>query len=109
MMRLLVFAVLGAVLASCIPVTVAEWTRLPLDQKGLTQNSLVRLEVNDRVRVQTRRKKVHTFTVTRTEDDAFHGVARDGKIYRIPYSSLDYMEARRRDLEFVRFPIFRLY
>ena len=47
--------------------------------------------------MRTLKDKLHTFRVTQVEERAFHGLARNGRTYRVPYASLDSMQAQRKE------------
>jgi hypothetical protein len=92
--RVLTALALAVSLSSCV-VRTKDWRRIPVAQHLVEPGSSDRLVVGEHVRVRTRENKIHTFVVRRLESDAFYGMARNNKEYRVPYATLDAMEAIR--------------
>lgn len=90
--------------SACIVVPDEDWDEVPLQQDTQTRKG-DRIQPGDAVRVRTREGKVHSFRVSRVEDRAFFGVARNGKSYRVPYATLSSMEVNRADGEWVVVPL----
>jgi hypothetical protein len=99
-------AVLLAALAvsGCVVVPDEDWDEVPLQQDAQTRQG-DRIQPGDAVRVRTREGKVHSFRVSRVEERAFYGKARNGKSYRVPYSTLSSIEINRADGEWVAVPL----
>jgi len=86
-MRTLALGV-ALVLAACVPVKSRYWDDAP-----------AKLKAGDVVRVETTEGKLHVFRITRVDDKAFYGIARNQIRYRVPFKVIQELWIRRTDTE----------
>lgn len=90
-----------ALLASaCVPIPFRDqvWKEVPDTAEGQTAAApSARLVIGDTVRVRTRQGKIHLFRVYKIENEAFYGIARNKKTYRVGYGALTSMEVLRAE------------
>lgn len=91
---------LGLLASACVPIPFRDqvWKDVPATAEGQTAAApAARLVIGDTVRVRTRQGKIHLFRVYKIEDEAFYGIARNKKTYRVGYGALTSMEVLRAE------------
>jgi hypothetical protein len=104
-MRWLLAMSVLVLLAGCVVVPVESWDEVPTAQKYQTDRA-DQIQAGDVVRVRTIKQNTHVFRVYKVEDNAFFGVARNSKKYRVPYKLLASLEVKRLEPEVVWMPVF---
>lgn len=89
---------LPALLAGCIPIPKKTRVREKMPSPSGEQASPVparTLAVDDVVRFTTKTGKTYIFRVYKVDETSFHGVAKNGKSYRVPCTALNSLAVRR--------------
>jgi hypothetical protein len=94
-MNRLLLAVTVALLASCSGATRDERLEHYVSERVPTSDLMNKLKVGDIVTVNTKTKNRYLFRVTKIENDAFWGTAKDKKQYKVPVTVIATLYVRR--------------